>query len=119
MKNIQIFWSVLKRFFVQKQEQDILHKSKKMTFENNGRSGYAIYWDGNKSIRFYTEIGGGDCIFYMAIPSAEEWESHTGFNSDERDDILKYVAEESLKKQAKLTGSYFRIEEKHIAFYQK
>jgi hypothetical protein len=69
MRHIPIFWSVLKRFFVQKQEQDYLKKNKRMTFENNGRSGYAIYWDGNKSIRFYTEMGGGDCIFYLVIPS--------------------------------------------------
>ncbi|MBK9256687.1 MAG: hypothetical protein IPM42_14460 [Saprospiraceae bacterium] len=119
MKNIPIFWSVLKRFFAQKQEQNYLQKSKKMTFENNGRSGYAIYWDGNKTTRFYTEVGGGDCIFYMVIPSAEEWESHTGYAYTEREGILSFIAEESLKKQANLSGSYYKIEEKHIVFYQK
>jgi hypothetical protein len=39
--------------------------------------------------------------------------------SNERDDILKYVAEESLKKQANLPLSYYRLEDKYISFYQK
>lgn len=119
MKNIPIFWSVLKRFFVQKQEQEYLKNSKKVTFENNGRSGYATYWDGNKTTRFYTEVGGGDCIFSMVIPSEEEWKSHTGYSSEEKVDILTFVAEESLRKQANKPGSYYKIAEKHIVFYQK
>lgn len=118
MKNMPIFWSVLKRFFVQKQEQDYFQKSKKMTFENNGRSGYAIYWDGNNSIRFYTELGGGDCIFYMDIPSTEEWSSRTGYPLDQRDDIVKFIAEESLRLQCRSPGSYYKIEDKYISFYQ-
>jgi hypothetical protein len=49
----------------------------------------------------------------------EEWESHTGYASTERDSILSFIAEESLRKQANLPGSYYKIEEKHIVFYQK
>lgn len=119
MKNIPIFLSVLKRFFVQKQKQDYLQKSKKMTFENNGRSGYAIYWDGHKSIRFYTEMGGGDCIFYIDIPSTKEWVSSTGYSLVQRDNILKFIAEESLRIQCSSPGSYYKIEDKYISFYQK
>jgi len=119
MKNIPILLSVLKRFFDQKQEQDYSKNFKRMTFENHGCSGYAIYWNGNKSTRFYTEVGGGNCLFYMVIPSIEVWASQTGYSLEERDRILPNVAEESLKKQANLPGSYYRIEEKHIVFYQK
>ena len=92
MNHFPIFWTLLKRLFVQKQEQNYSKKSKKMTFENNGRSGYAIYWDGNKTLRFYTEMGGGDCIFYMDIPSTKEWVSSTGYSLVQRDDILKFIA---------------------------
>jgi hypothetical protein len=119
MKNNSIFWTMLKRFFTKKQGQDYLKKSKKMTFENNGRSGYAIFWDGYKTTRFYMELGGGDCIFYLDIPSPKEWSSHTGYALNQRDDILKFIAEESLRLQANHLGSYYKIEDKYIAFYQK
>ena len=87
--------------------------------KNNGRSGYAIYWEGNKTIRFYTEMGGGDCIFYMDIPTTEAWASRTGYPLEQRDDILKFIAEESLRLQCSSPGSYYKIEDKYIAFYQK
>jgi hypothetical protein len=119
MKNIPIFWSVLKRFFVQKQEKEYSKNPKGMTFENNGPSGYAIYWNENKSTRFYTEVGGGDCIFYMVIPSVEQWQTETGYSLEERDEILKYVAEESLRLQSNSPESYYKIEEKWISFFQK
>lgn len=114
-----LFWSILKGLFIQKQEQASSKNYKSITFEYNGRSGYAVYRDRNKTTRFYTEVGGGKCIFYMVVPSAAEWESHTGYNSAEREDIIRYIAEESLKKQTNLNGSYYKIEEKNIVFYQK
>lgn len=114
-----IFWSILKTFFDRKQEQEYSPISKRITFENKGRSGMAIYQDGNKSIRFYTEAGGGDCIFYMVIPSAEEWESQSGYPLVERHNILEWIAEESLRKQTNPARSYYKIGERHITFYQK
>jgi hypothetical protein len=118
MKHNHFLESILKYLFKPKNDSKS-EDERCLVFENHGRSGYAIYWDGNKSTRFYTEMGGGDCIFYMVIPSAEEWASQTGYSSEERDRILQYVAEESLKRQANLPGSYYKIEEKHIVFYQK
>ncbi len=119
MINLSIFWSVLKSCFIQKQNEFYAPTNKNITFQNNGRSGYAILKDGNKITRFYTEVGGGDCIFYMVIPSAELWESQTGYTTAEKDEIVRYIADESLKIQAKTQGCYYKIEETHIGFYQK
>ena len=55
----------------------------------------------------------------MVIPSAELWESQTGYTIGEKDDIVKYIAEESLKKQAKTQRCYYKIDETNIVFYQK
>ena len=118
MKHNHFLESILKYLFKPKKDSKS-EDGRCLVFENNGRSGYAIYWDGNKSTRFYTEVGGGNCLFYMVIPSIEVWASQTGYSLEERDRILPNVAEESLKKQANLPGSYYRIEEKHIVFYQK
>jgi len=119
MHNNSMFWSVLKGFFTQRHEREYSKKNKSVTFENNGRSGYAIYREGNITTRFYTEVGGGDCILYMVIPSRDEWELQTRFTLEKRDEILSFIAEESMKKQVKLPGAYYRVEEKHIIFYQK
>lgn len=119
MINLSIFWSVLNSYIIQKQKEVYAQRNKNITFQNNGRSGFAILKDGNKITRFYTEVGGGDCIFYMVIPSAELWESQTGYTIGEKDDVVKYIAEESLKKQAKTQRCYYKIDETNIVFYQK
>ena len=117
MKHNHFLESILKYLFGNKKDSQS-ENGRSLVFENNGRSGYAIFRDGITITRFYTEVGGGDCIFYMDIPSTEEWESQTNYSSGERAEILKYIAEESLRKQANLPGSYYTIEENHIVFYQ-
>jgi hypothetical protein len=118
MKQNKTFWSVLQTFFIQKNDSEI-GLSRSVTFENTGRSGYAIFRDGVKTIRFYMEVGGSDCIFYMVIPSAGQWETQTGYQSEEREEILTYIADESQKKQVNVSGAYYNIEDTHIVFYQK
>ena len=55
----------------------------------------------------------------MAIPSRDEWELQTNFDLEKRAEILSFVAEEAMKKQDKMPGAYYKVEEKHIIFYQK
>ncbi|MBK9150942.1 MAG: hypothetical protein IPM26_08035 [Saprospiraceae bacterium] len=114
-----IFWTVLGGFFRKKQEQDYTENTQRMSFKNDGRSGMAFYHDGEKTTAFYTEAGGGNCIFYMVIPSAAEWESQTGYPLARREDILKWIAEESLKKQTQPVRSYYTISDRYITFYNK
>ncbi|MBK7808242.1 MAG: hypothetical protein KA270_17025 [Saprospiraceae bacterium] len=118
MKHNHFLESILKYLFKPK-KYSISENGRRLVFEYNGRSGHAVYKDGNKTIRFYTEVGGGDCIFYMDIPSTKEWASQTGYPSEQRDEILKFIAEESLRLQSNSPGSYYKIEDKYISFYQK
>lgn len=119
MKHNYIFWSVLERFYRNNKKENPNNTRKSIVFENTGRSGFAIYRDGSKSTRFYTEVGGGDCIFYMVIPSEAGWEKETGYPLDARENILTFIAEESIKKQANVKGAYYKIQDRHIVFYQK
>ncbi len=64
-------------------------------------------------------MGGGNCLFYIDVPTVENWEKATGFSIAERDEILKYVAEETLRKQTVSQGAYFVIGEREIAFMKK
>ena len=119
MKYIPIFWNVLKGFLAQKQNNQQGNSHRNITFEKNGKSAYVIYKEGAKSIRFYSELGGGKCIFYIDIPPVNEWVLQTGYSLEQRSDILKFIADECLRMQTKNTDSYYKIEDKHITFHQK
>lgn len=43
---------------------------RRLTYTGNLRSGTIIYHDGLVRLEFYTEMGGGDCLFYVDIPGA-------------------------------------------------
>jgi hypothetical protein len=58
-------------------------------------------------------------MFFVNIPSQNDWSSHTGYSLNQRDEILKFVAEESLRLQSNSPESYYKIEEEWISFFQK
>lgn len=88
-----------------------------VTFETYGREGAVIYHEGFKTIKFYMEMGGTDVIFYLNIPTIEDWEQATGFALQEREDILKYVAENTQRHQA--PSCDYEIKESEILFRKK
>lgn len=90
--------------------------SRRVSFEGNVRSGTVVYTDGKKTQRFYSEMGGGKCMFYISIPSAANWEKHTPFRLQERNEIVQFVAEETLRQQTSTSGSYYIIGEFDIRF---
>ena len=90
---------------------------RRVSFESYGREGAVIYHEGLKTITFYMEFGGSDVIFFLQIPSKNNWESVTGFDVNERDEIIKYVAENTQRHQA--PSCYFEIMEEEIYFKKK
>jgi hypothetical protein len=119
MNYVPFFWAILKDFYINKREAQSAKKERRVVFGNSGPSGYVIYHDRDKSTKFYTEVGGGSCIFYISIPTEQQWETQTGYPSANRKEILNFIAEEGLKKQARLPGAYFKMNETSIAFYQR
>ena len=117
MSYIPAFWTVLNHFFQKKKTLQSAKNGRCVVFENSGPSGFAIYHDGVKTIKFYTEAGGGNCIFYISIPSEQNWEKDTGYSLEKRNEVLAFIADESLKKQARIPGAYFKINETSIVFY--
>ena len=119
MKNTYVFWSVLKKFYKNNKHEGTSEKGRSVTFEYNGRSGTTIYHDGVKTTRFYTEAGGGDCLFYLVIPPQDKWEQDTGYPLADREAILSFIGEESIKKQALIKGLYYKVTDRYIIVYQK
>jgi hypothetical protein len=90
---------------------------RRVSYVSYGREGEVVYREGDKTIRFYMEMGGGDCVFYLNIPDETEWEATTGFPLSSRGEIIQYVAESTLKDQA--PSCKYRISPTEIAYYKK
>lgn len=112
------FWSLLHDFFRKNNSKNGAKDKRSIIYGNRGPSGYAIYRDGTKSTGFYMEVGSGICIFYISIPDEAQWETQTGYPLTSRNEILSFLADESLKKQARLPGAYYKINETSIVFYR-
>ena len=85
-----------------------------VSFINKGKEGEVVYAEGNRTIRFFVELGGGAVLFYINIPSVSDWEKATGFELDRRSEIIEFVASETLKHQA--PTSTFTIDDDTILY---
>ena len=90
--------------------------TRSLQYKNYGRDGEVKYLEGDQSIRFYKELGGGECIFFLHIPAKENWEKQTGFSLDRRDEILNFVAEGTKKDHA--PNCRFEIREQEILYFR-
>ena len=91
--------------------------SRHLEYVSQGRGGDVIYLEGKKSIKFYMEMGGGNCVFYLDIPSISEWEKTTGFPLSEREDIIHFVAEQTQRDQA--SSCTYKISDTEITYFRR
>lgn len=92
-------------------------KGRKLEYKSNGRSGRVIYKDGQGDLEFYYEFGGGDCVAIIFIPSVNDWTVQTKRNLSERQAILTFIAEQTIKDQS--PDSYYEISESYIDIFKK
>ena len=102
--------------------QNIIDKTidkitRRLEYVSQGRGGEVIYLEGKKSIKFYMEMGGGNCVFYLDIPSISEWEKTTGFPLSEREDIIHFVAEQTQRDQA--SSCTYKISDTEITYFRR
>lgn len=98
-------------------EEMVRKFSRRVEYEGNLRSGSVIYIDKDTRIEFSNEMGGGNCLAYISIPTEKEWEAQTNTPLSRRKDILEYVAAAVQAQQA--SNCYFEIKENEIGFYFK
>lgn len=91
--------------------------TRRVEYRSFGRSGEVIYNEGDRKITFYMEMGGGDCVFYLDVPTAKDWEQRTGFSAEERDRILEFVASTTGRDQAP-SCSYI-VQQDAILYYRR
>ncbi|MBX2891643.1 MAG: hypothetical protein KF734_11985 [Saprospiraceae bacterium] len=91
--------------------------TRRIEYTGNFRAGEVIYIDNEHRIQFYHEMGGGNCMFYIDIPTAQEWEARTGAPLSSRQEILEFVAQTVHAQQASSTR--YEIGEREIIFYYR
>lgn len=98
-------------------DQTIDKFTRRLEYVSQGRGGEVIYHEGKKSIKFYMEMGGGNCVFYLDIPSTSEWEKTSSFPLSEREDIITFVAEQTRRDQA--SSCTYKISDTEITYYRR
>lgn len=88
-----------------------------LIYLNQGRGGTVVYKDDISEIKFDFEFGGGDCVAIIFIPTPDTWEHSTKRTLAEREHIINFVAEQSLRDQ--VTGGVFELYENYIVLYKK
>lgn len=86
-----------------------------ISYEGDFHSGSIIFHEGDLSISFYHEMGGGDCKFFIIIPTKDEWEVLTKTELKRRDEIIQFVAETVQREKASTWK--FEIREDMIYFF--
>lgn len=98
--------------------QDMANKfSRRIEYEGTYRAGEIIYIDNERRIRFWHEMGGGNCMFYIDIPTEAQWEQHTGAPLALRTEILEFVAETVQAQHA--SNCRYEIGDREIAYYER
>jgi len=90
---------------------------RKLSYRGNVRAGYVIYTEGDINLEFETEMGGGNCMFFVNIPTEKQWETKTGIAIERREDIIWFVATGTQRDQA--SSCRFEIRDHEIVYYKK
>lgn len=69
-------------------------------YQNEGRSGYVIFYRNDLTVRFYFEFGGGDAVAIISIPTPTQWEAETKMSLAERMPVLEFIAKRVIRDQA-------------------
>ena len=91
--------------------------SRRIEYTGNARSGTVIYIDNKTRLDFYYEMGGGNCMVYIDVPTEEKWEQLTNTPVSSRREILEFTAATVQTQQA--SNCYYEIQSNAIIFYYK
>lgn len=90
--------------------------TQQLFYHNQGRGGTVVYKDAVSEIRFDFEFGGGNCVAIIFIPSPDTWDAATNRALSEREEIVTFVAKQSLHDQ--VSQGYYQISEQYIELFR-
>lgn len=71
-----------------------------VTISDNGRDGRVQYSEGARTISGYWEFGGRDVVAIVSMGSREDWQRAHSWALDQRTAILRFVADEVVRRRA-------------------
>jgi len=89
----------------------------KIWYDKQGRSGYVWYQSPETKFSMYYELGGGDCLFGLSVPSPQDWEKITGLPVERREEVLQYVGRQVIRDEANNGSATFKIEGNWLNIY--
>jgi len=86
----------------------------KLEYINKERGGYVVYKGNENELKLFFEYGGGNCVVIIYVPTIKKWTEETKINLEEREGIMRFIAEQSIKDQApscnyELHDDYIRL----------
>lgn len=69
-------------------------------YDDQGRTGYVIFYREDKVLRFEYEFGGGETLAIVYIPTEENWTSVTGLPLEDRMPVLEFTSQRIIRDQA-------------------
>lgn len=82
---------------------------RRLTYQEDGRSGYIFYREGATEFRMYWEFGGSKTLVIIDVPTEAQWTEQTRLPLERREEVLRYVAENVIRD--KCSGRHdYRLE---------
>ena len=75
-----------------------------------------VYKDRQGEIRLSYEFGGGNCLAFINVPTVAEWTKKTNRPISQRQEILQFVAEQTIKDKAK--NCYYELYDNSITIFK-
>ena len=87
-------------------------KQARVSYDDQGRGGYVIFYWGKTVNQFYWEFGGGNALVVIDIPTAALWEKQTGLPLEIRTPVLEFIGTRAITDKAE--DHLYRIDENVI-----
>jgi hypothetical protein len=88
----------------------------RVTYSNAGRGGTIYFQNDVTTFNLWWEFGGRDALVLIGIPNSDQWEAVTALPLAERDQTIRYIAEQVLIDQTTQGGTY-RYTEEFLTIY--
>ncbi len=82
----------------------------RLSYGSDGRSGRVHYQSRRADFTMYYELGGGDCVAIIDLPSVREWERRTGLPSDQRDAVVQWIGRQVVRDQTRDGAGRFEVQ---------
>lgn len=80
--------------------------SPRLHYSSMGRGGYVRFENNLTSFELWWEFGGGNALALIDIPSEKDWEATTKIPLAQREETLRFIAEQVIQDQASGRGTY-------------